>query len=94
MNAAVVQRSHKALREWRDTSGWTVKAACLDYAPELWFPETAGRNALVAARRVCAGCPVRAACLEYALTHQECGVWGGLSEDERREILKRRSANR
>jgi WhiB family transcriptional regulator, redox-sensing transcriptional regulator len=54
------------------------------------FPEKGGSTR--EAKRVCLSCEVRSECLEYALAHDErFGIWGGLSERERRR-LKRRSA--
>lgn len=57
--------------------------------PAIWFP---GRGAsLRDARELCGSCPVRAECREYALTLPEHhGVWGGLSERERRRIRRER----
>jgi WhiB family redox-sensing transcriptional regulator len=50
---------------------------------------------LVRARAVCADCGVRKECLEFALTtNQDCGVWGGTSEEERRDIRRRNAAAR
>jgi WhiB family redox-sensing transcriptional regulator len=76
--------------EWRD------RAACLDLDdPELFFPVGNTGPALEQierARAVCNGCSVREVCLSWAMEHnQDSGVWGGLSEDERRS-LKRRAA--
>jgi WhiB family redox-sensing transcriptional regulator len=64
-------------------------ANCLGVDPELFFP---GQGESTAdAKAVCAGCVVRAQCLEHALTHAEKhGIWGGLSERERRRIRRRR----
>jgi WhiB family redox-sensing transcriptional regulator len=74
---------------------WRHDAACRTENPELFFPIGNTGPALVqieAAKRVCTRCIVRVACLEWALdVQQESGVWGGLSEDERRP-LRRRSA--
>jgi len=74
---------------------WRHGAACLDEDPELFFPIGNTGPALVqieAAKAVCAQCDVGAECLQWALrTHQDHGVWGGLSEDERR-ALRRRTA--
>lgn len=74
---------------------WRSKAACLGVDPELFFPigNTGPAIAQAAeAKAVCATCEVRETCLEWALeNNQDSGVWGGLSEDERR-ALKRRSA--
>jgi WhiB family redox-sensing transcriptional regulator len=74
---------------------WREHAACLESDPELFFPVGNTGPALDQidrAKGVCANCEVTEMCLEYALsTGQDCGVWGGLSEDERR-ALKRRAA--
>ena len=74
---------------------WRHKAACLDEDPELFFPIGNTGPALLQieeAKQVCRRCDVRDACLQWALeAGQDHGVWGGLSEDERR-ALKRRAA--
>jgi WhiB family transcriptional regulator, redox-sensing transcriptional regulator len=74
---------------------WRHHALCRDEDPELFFPiGTTGPAALQVeeAKAVCRRCPVVTDCLQWALdTGQDAGVWGGLSEDERR-ALKRRSA--
>ena len=73
---------------------WMTKAACLDEDPDLFFPVgTTGISlAQVAeAKAVCAWCPVRGRCLDYALSiPSAAGIWGGLDEDERRVLLRRR----
>lgn len=67
---------------------WREQALCRHEDPELFFPvgTTGPAIAQVAeAKAVCARCPVREACLQWALeTNQGSGVWGGMSEDERR----------
>src|SRR5215213_5814870 len=74
---------------------WRNRAACLDEDPELFFPIGNTGPALLQieeAKQVCRRCDVRDACLQWALeAGQDDGVWGGLSEDERR-ALKRRAA--
>jgi WhiB family transcriptional regulator, redox-sensing transcriptional regulator len=74
---------------------WRHKAACLEEDPELFFPIGNTGPALLQieeAKQVCRRCVVRDACLQWALeAGQDHGVWGGLSEDERR-ALKRRAA--
>src|SRR6218665_2982343 len=74
---------------------WRDKAACLTADPELFFPvgHTGPAAAQIEkAKAVCGRCWVIEICLQYALeTGQDSGVWGGLSEDERR-ALKRRAA--
>ena len=74
---------------------WRQQAACLNQDPELFFPIGSTGPSVVQvdkAKRVCSGCSVRDACLRWALdTGVDHGIWGGLSEDERRS-LKRRTA--
>jgi len=74
---------------------WRHESACRDEDPELFFPIGNTGPALVQieeAKVVCRRCSVVDECLRWALeTGQDAGVWGGLSEDERR-ALKRRNA--
>ena len=73
-----------------DERAWMLEAKCLDADPEAFFPEKGGSTR--EAKRICAICPVREECLDYALAHDErFGIWGGLSERERRRA-KRMSA--
>jgi WhiB family transcriptional regulator, redox-sensing transcriptional regulator len=69
---------------------WVHRARCKDEDPELFFPVGVTEPAISqirAAKEVCSRCPVRLDCLEWALsTAQDAGVWGGLSEDERRAL--------
>jgi WhiB family redox-sensing transcriptional regulator len=68
--------------------GWQERALCAQTDPEAFFPEKGGSTR--EAKRVCTGCDVRAECLEYALEHDErFGIWGGLSERERRKLKRR-----
>jgi WhiB family redox-sensing transcriptional regulator len=69
---------------------WQERALCAQTDPEAFFPEKGGSTR--EAKRICVGCEVKAECLTYALAHDErFGIWGGLSERERRR-LKRRTA--
>src|SRR5690349_17920751 len=74
---------------------WRNRSACLDEDPELFFPIGNTGPAILQieeAKQVCRRCEVREQCLAWALeAGQDHGVWGGLSEDERR-ALKRRNA--
>ncbi|RJL25229.1 WhiB family transcriptional regulator [Bailinhaonella thermotolerans] len=74
---------------------WRHRAACRDVDPELFFPIGNTGPALLQideAKQVCNACPVSDPCLKWAIeSGQDAGVWGGLSEDERR-ALKRRTA--
>jgi WhiB family redox-sensing transcriptional regulator len=68
--------------------GWQERALCAQTDPEAFFPEKGGSTR--EAKKVCIGCDVRGECLEYALAHDErFGIWGGLSERERRKLKKR-----
>ena len=67
--------------------GWQERALCAQTDPEAFFPEKGGSTR--DAKKVCVGCDVRGICLEYALAHDErFGIWGGLSERERRKFKK------
>ena len=73
-------------------------AACLTEDPELFFPIGNTGPALAQierAKQVCARCEVREQCLAWALeAGQDHGVWGGMSEEERRAIKRRKSRGR
>lgn len=75
---------------------WRHRALCREEDPELFFPVgTTGpvfERQVTEAKRVCGRCPVQHECLQWAMeTGQDAGIWGGLTEDERR-ALKRRGA--
>lgn len=75
---------------WDDEGelGWQTDALCAQTDPEAFFPEKGGSTR--DAKKVCGACNVRAECLEYALANDErFGIWGGLSERERRRLRKR-----
>ena len=68
--------------------GWQTDALCAQTDPEAFFPEKGGSTR--DAKKVCGACSVRSQCLEYALANDErFGIWGGLSERERRRLRKR-----
>ena len=67
---------------------WGERASCRASNPDALFVQGAAQRE---ARKVCRGCPVRTECLAEALDHRiEFGVWGGLTERERRALLRRR----
>jgi WhiB family transcriptional regulator, redox-sensing transcriptional regulator len=74
-------------------TSWMSRSACKRADPELFFPsatDAAAPARAMAAKAVCARCPVRAECLAFALaTRQKDGVWGGTTEDERRTMTRR-----
>ena len=81
--------------ETRRAPDWRDKAACRMEDPEMFFPtgtEGGWKIVINEAKAVCRRCPVVDTCLKWALeSGQDAGVWGGMSEDERR-ALKRRAA--
>ncbi len=67
---------------------WQSDALCAQTDPEAFFPEKGGSTR--DAKRICTTCDVRGECLEYALNNDErFGIWGGLSERERRKLKRR-----
>jgi WhiB family redox-sensing transcriptional regulator len=72
---------------------WQDFANCLGVDPDLFFPERGASTR--EAKEVCRGCIVRGDCLEYALRNSEkFGIWGGMSERERRRIRRQRALER
>jgi WhiB family transcriptional regulator, redox-sensing transcriptional regulator len=66
---------------------WADQARCLQAEPDTFFPEKGGSTR--EAKRICQQCEVRQDCLEYALENDErFGIWGGLSERERRKLKR------
>ena len=66
---------------------WTARAACKGTDPDELFVQGAAQNR---AKLICRGCPVRTECLADALDNRiEFGVWGGMTEEERRRLLRR-----
>lgn len=71
-----------------DWDNWGEGAACRTADPDELFVEGAAQNK---AKALCTGCPVRTECLAHALDHRiEHGIWGGMTERERRALLRRR----
>ena len=67
---------------------WAAQAACRTTDPDSLFVQGAAQNR---AKAICVGCAVRTECLADALdNHVEFGVWGGMTERERRALLRRR----
>jgi len=71
-----------------DPLAWQADALCAQTDPEAFFPEKGGSTR--EAKKICESCDVRAQCLEFALKNDaRFGIWGGLSERERRKLKKR-----
>ena len=69
---------------------WVARAACRGSDTGLFFPKRYSRESTGAAKAVCARCPVLRPCRAWALAHPgERGIWGGLTEAERRAARKR-----
>lgn len=69
---------------------WQERGLCAQTDPDAFFPERGG--CARPAKQICGRCEVRADCLEHALAHDErFGVWGGLSERERRRLQRHRN---
>lgn len=67
---------------------WQSDALCSQTDPEAFFPEKGGSTR--EAKKICQQCEVSSDCLEYALSNDErFGIWGGLSERERRRLRRR-----
>jgi WhiB family redox-sensing transcriptional regulator len=85
MNIPVTEDSED--RSWQDY------ANCLGVDPDLFFPERGASTR--EAKEVCRGCVVREECLEFALENGEkFGIWGGMSERERRRLRRQRAQAR
>lgn len=79
-----------------DLWDWQLDAACRGLDSEVFFHPDRERGEArdardAAAKAICGGCPVKQQCLDHALAVREpYGVWGGLTEDERAELLAQR----
>ena len=91
MSAALQHRAQPG--QPLEERSWQDQANCLGVDPDLFFPERGASTR--EAKEVCRGCVVREACLEYALTNGEkFGIWGGMSERERRRLRRARALAR
>lgn len=70
-----------------DYPAWRAQGACAGKPIEWWYPGRGESNADAVA--VCAGCPVLVECRQWGIEHENNGVWGGLSERERRRVRRR-----
>jgi WhiB family redox-sensing transcriptional regulator len=68
---------------------WRQRSACRGLDADIFYPVS--DDDAWEAQAVCSACPVRQLCLEHALTHREReGIWGGLTERERRRLIRQR----
>jgi WhiB family redox-sensing transcriptional regulator len=86
-------RQRPGRRKGVDIMDWRHEAACREVDPELFFPIGNSGPALLQideAKQVCRRCSVMEECLRWAIeSGQDAGVWGGMSEDERRTLKRR-----
>ena len=76
-----------------EEKSWQTKSNCMGVDPDLFFPERGASTR--EAKEVCRGCVVREECLEYALSNGEkFGIWGGMSDRERRRLRRARALER
>ena len=70
-----------------DSLVWSRFGRCDTADPELFFPQVGADNSL--AKSICQACPVRRQCLDHALeTKQKYGIWGGMTEAQRRRLRR------
>lgn len=82
--------------EDKDPDAWKLKGACRArrpdgtrvHDPEIFFPLGRGERYQRPGKKICTHCPVVTQCLEYALAYDEFGIWGGMSEYDRRRMKK------
>lgn len=81
-------RRPRSVNDDDNALSWQVDALCAQTDPEAFFPEKGGSTR--DAKKICTTCEVKSECLEYALQNDErFGIWGGLSERERRKLRRR-----
>ena len=91
--SAVPLEGAKTSSDELDAEEWRLYANCLGVDPDLFFPERGASTR--EAKEVCKGCVVRESCLEAALARGEkFGIWGGMSERERRRVRRKRAIER
>lgn len=79
---------YEILPEVRNPEEWKQNGACLGLDVSLFYPDPTGDGVkdAMAAKKVCASCPVRLDCLTYGVHHEKYGIWGGTSERQRQRI--------
>jgi WhiB family redox-sensing transcriptional regulator len=67
---------------------WQSRARCRGMSPELFYPERGQNSDVAAAKAVCRECPVLEDCRAWGIAHEKNGIWGGLTERERRKARR------
>lgn len=78
---------------WLNPPEWQENAACKDMGNDLFYPNKGETQKILAAKKVCAECPVQKECLEMGL-EENYGVWGGLTELERKSYRRKHKLRR
>lgn len=88
MSLTMTHRDDVSTGQFTWVENWALKGSCIEAEPDALFVRGAAQQQ---AKQVCMSCPVIAECLADALDNRtEFGVWGGMTERERRALLKRR----
>jgi WhiB family redox-sensing transcriptional regulator len=92
------EKSEVPMTEMDNRAAWWSRAACSSADPELFFPISNSGPALrqvMRAKAICARCEIQRECLRYALEAGSIqGVWGGMTEEERRRLVRRERRTR
>lgn len=86
-----------SINDLYDDALWMQDASCRDEDPEMFFPEpgVGMLDQIATAKEVCSTCPVRMECLAYAIDNRiEYGVWGGLTRNQRLDLVRQRRLGR
>lgn len=67
-----------------DMGEWATRGHCIGSDPAVFFPERGESTS--EAKRICRECPVQPECFDWGMAHEKHGIWGGLSERERRRL--------
>lgn len=79
------------------TPAFMIDSPCSRTDPEAMFPDTGDSKGIAFAKQTCGGCFARSECLEWAIapaSRANFGVWGGLTEDERRTLIRQQQRGR
>lgn len=67
---------------------WRKQAACKNLPTEWWFPDVGGEGGMERAVEICKTCPVKEPCLEWAIAHEDNGIWGATTPLQRKKLRK------
>jgi WhiB family redox-sensing transcriptional regulator len=91
MNTVLERSDRKKEMSGQAAQKWRAAGLCKGSDPLVFYPPSEDDSLAEQAKTICGMCAVRQTCLEFALTNREKhGVWGGLTERERRRVLRQR----